>query len=113
MHWEGCIGFHVPITSAARPACRLKQLLWRSKFAYQSIQRHCGWCARWAHPVVLRMLLSSPPAVSDTSSRITKIEIMGRKRKNRNRRATNSPMVPRNVAQSQTVGEYMPHADGK
>jgi hypothetical protein len=40
------------------------------------------------------------------------MEIIGRRRKNKNIKATNSPMVPINVAQSQTVGEYRFHEDG-
>ena len=48
-----------------------------------------------------------------TAVRITKIEIIGRKRMNRNSRLEKRPMVPRNVAQSHTVPAYMPHDDGR
>src|SRR5262245_16148969 len=54
----------------------------------------------------------SSTLASGTSVRISKIEIIGRKRTKRNSRVTNNPMVPMKVDQSQKVGRYMPHADG-
>jgi hypothetical protein len=45
--------------------------------------------------------------------RISKIEIIGRKRRNRNNSARNSPLVPMKVDQSQNVGAYMPHDEGR
>src|SRR5262245_41224702 len=45
--------------------------------------------------------------------RISKIEIIGRNRRNRNSSATNMPIVPIYVPQSQMVGRYMPHDDGR
>jgi hypothetical protein len=45
--------------------------------------------------------------------RISDIEIIGKKRTNRNKRQRNSPMEPNKVAQSQKVGEYMPQEDGR
>src|SRR5258705_417186 len=45
--------------------------------------------------------------------RISKIEIIGRKRRNRNRSERNKPIVPRNVDQSQNVGWYIPHEEGR
>ena len=44
---------------------------------------------------------------------ISAIEIIGRKRMNRNIKAKKNPIVPRNMLQSHTVGAYMPHDDGK
>src|SRR6516164_719731 len=59
------------------------------------------------HPVDMRArlhyFLSS--AVSATSSRISAMEIAGKTRTNRNSKATNMPMVPMRVAQSQNVGQ--------
>src|SRR3954471_8622721 len=37
----------------------------------------------------------------------------GNTRRNRNSKQKNKPIVPMNVAQSQNVGEYMPHEDGR
>src|ERR1041384_6623458 len=45
--------------------------------------------------------------------RISKIEIIGRKRMNRNSSAKKNPIVPMNIDQSHCVGWYMPHDDGK
>jgi hypothetical protein len=50
---------------------------------------------------------------SSTSSRISKIEIIGKNRMNKNINEANSPIVPMYVDQSQNVGRYMPHEDGK
>src|SRR5882672_1638312 len=48
-----------------------------------------------------------------TISRISKIEITGSNRINKNISATNNPMEPKSVDQSQNVGMYMPHDDGR
>src|SRR5262245_34806005 len=45
--------------------------------------------------------------------RISKMEIMGRKRMNRKSSDRNSPIVPRYVAQSQRVGVYIPQEEGR
>src|SRR5256714_10296555 len=50
---------------------------------------------------------------SATSSRDSEIEIIGRKRMNKNNSVRNSSMLPKSVAQSQIVGKNMPHADGR
>src|SRR6266567_3614097 len=49
---------------------------------------------------------------SATNSRDSEIEIIGRKRMNKNNRVRNNPTLPKSVAQSQTVGKNMPQADG-
>ena len=54
-----------------------------------------------------------PPSPPAASSRISKIEIIGRKRRNRNSSVRNRPIVPTKVDQSQNVGWYMPHDDGR
>ena len=41
------------------------------------------------------------------------MEIIGRKRRNRNSSARNKPIVPTYRPQSQTVGEYRPHDEGR
>src|SRR5207249_5864718 len=45
--------------------------------------------------------------------RISKIEIIGRNLRNRNNSVRNSPIVPMKVDQSQIVGLYLPHAEGR
>src|SRR6185436_10380117 len=50
---------------------------------------------------------------SGSIERISKIEIIGRKRTNRNSSARNSPIVPANVEMSHTVGENMPQDEGR
>ena len=47
---------------------------------------------------------SSSTFASGSSVRISKIEIIGRKRMNRNSSVRNRPIVPMNVDQSQNVG---------
>src|SRR6266566_3518014 len=56
---------------------------------------------------------SSFTSASGRRVRISKIEIIGKKRMNRNTRERKSPIVPIKVAQSHTVPAYMPHDDGR
>src|SRR5271169_3653010 len=55
-------------------------------------------------PVNARELHSALTSASGSSVRISKIEIIGRMRTNRNIAARNMPMVPMKVIQSQRVG---------
>ena len=48
-----------------------------------------------------------------TSVRISKIEMSGSTRTNRNMRVVKRPIVPKNVMKSQVVGEYISHDDGR
>ena len=52
-------------------------------------------------------------ASAGTMPRISKIEIIGRKRTNRNRSARKSPIEPAKSVMSHTVGVYVPHAAGR
>src|SRR5207244_13086494 len=72
-----------------------------------------GRVVELGHQTVDDASLHSPTFASGRIVRISKIEIMGRKRKKRNRRETNRPIVPRNVDQSQNVGWYIPHDEGR
>src|SRR5947209_10521168 len=56
---------------------------------------------------------SSSISACGSMVRISKIEIMGRNLMNRNSRLKKSPIVPRYIDQSQNVGWYMPHDDGR
>src|SRR5439155_3005785 len=49
---------------------------------------------------------------SATSSRVSEMAIIGRKRMNKNSSVRNKPTLPNNVAQSQMVGKNIPHDDG-
>src|SRR5205807_4135660 len=51
-------------------------------------------------------------AGSATNSRDSEIEIMGKKRMNKKRSVRKSPTLPKRVAQSQSVGAYLPHEEG-
>ena len=44
---------------------------------------------------------------------ISKIEIIGKKRMNKNNRLKNSPIVPINIEKSQMVGRYIAQDEGK
>src|SRR5919199_612034 len=44
--------------------------------------------------------------------RISKMEMTGRKRMNKNKSVKNKPMVPKNIEKSKIVGRYMPHEEG-
>src|SRR5687768_585533 len=58
-------------------------------------------------------LASTGPSRSLTSSRISAIEITGSTRMNMKNRNRNSPIVPRNIDQSYTVGVYVSHELGR
>src|SRR3954451_9691132 len=55
----------------------------------------------------------SSTSASGKIVRISKIEIIGRKRMNRNSNVKKNPSVPTNIAQSHCVGWYCPHDEGR
>ena len=55
----------------------------------------------------------SSTSASGRIVRISKMEIIGRNRINKNRRVKKKPIVPMNIAQSHWEGWYIPHDDGK
>ena len=59
------------------------------------------------------LIQSSSTFASGRIVRISKIEIIGRKRRNRNNSERNRPIVPRNVDQSQNVGAVHPPRRGQ
>src|SRR5262249_52612058 len=93
------VGIDPAISFGAGTANRLEQLLGRLELRQQTVNRRpsCHYPS---------------PAVLCTSSRISKIEMTGRNRMNRNNRAVNRPRDPTNVAMSHIVGEYMLQAAG-
>ena len=65
-----------------------------------------------SYPRVFPSLLYSSVA-SGRIVRISKIEIIGRKRRNKNSKVKKNPIVPMNIPQSHIVGWYIPQDDGK
>src|ERR1041385_3092275 len=55
----------------------------------------------------------SSTSASGKIVRISKMEIIGKKRMNRNTNVRKNPNVPMNMLQSHGDGWYMPHDDGK
>src|SRR5947209_6926396 len=100
-HGKRRVGIHVAVAFGAASLRGRDELLGRVKLRHQSVEVRAA----------LDHFFSSPP-VCATSSRISAIEITGRKRMNRNSRATKSPIVPANIVQSQMRGAYMPQAEG-
>src|SRR5262245_21825349 len=88
-HWKRRVCIHSPIAGRLRLSHRVDQLVGRVEFGEQTVD--------WRGVPHLT-------SVSGTRVRISKIEIIGRKRMNKNNSARKSPIVPANVAQSHTVG---------
>src|SRR3989475_1355393 len=100
-HGKRRVGIHIAVAFGAASLRGRDELLGRVKLRHQSVEGRAA----------LDHFFSSPP-VCATSSRISAIEITGRKRMNRNSRATKSPSVPASMVQSQIRGMYMPQAEG-
>src|SRR5271166_209418 len=78
-HWKRAVGVDLQIAGFVRTMSRIHQALGRIKFGHHSVNRSA---------------LHSFTSASGNSVRISKIEIMGRMRTNRNMAARNMPMVP-------------------
>src|SRR5439155_18285025 len=67
------------------------------------------------HQSVNRSIMAHnfPSFLSAISSRTSEMEIIGRKRTNRNSSDKNKPMLPKSVAQSQKVGKYICQLEGR
>src|SRR5712692_1522918 len=100
-HGKWRVGIHVAVAFGAAPLRSRDKLLGRVELRHQPVEVRAA----------LDHFFSSPP-VCATSSRISAIEITGRKRMNRNSSATKSPIVPASMVQSQIRGMYMPQAEG-
>ena len=89
---KGRVCVHRPVSVPVGRTHSLQQILRAPELCHHSINTRD--CFHLAPPVsgLGRICL------------ISKIEITGRKRIKRNKRARNSPMLPVNVAQSQNVG---------
>src|SRR5262245_24492747 len=71
--------------------------------------RHSLDIRYWAFVI----LFASCTSACGNSVRISKFEIIGKNRMNKNNRARNSPNVPTYIDQSQIVPEYRPQLEGK
>jgi len=72
----------------------------RASYSFKESFRLC----EFGQQTVNWSVLVQSPSDFGTSVRISKIEIIGRNRMKRKSRATNNPMVPMKVDQSQNVG---------
>src|SRR5262245_21403349 len=95
---------HFPVPLVVRSTRGFDQNRRRVELGHQAVD---GRPTGWFHRAV------PSGFASGTSVRISKIEIIGRKRRNRNSSARNKPMVPTYVAQSHVVGAYRPHDEGR
>src|SRR5216684_4511361 len=98
---KGSVGIKPAIACLADFFHGMNELLGRLKLTHHAVDMGA-----------LQLHYFSSSEVSATSSRISAMEIAGRTRTNRKISVTNMPMVPMNVAQSQNVGLYRPHAEG-
>ena len=90
---EGRVGVHAAITCFMGAPRRGHQRLRIVELGEQTVDGRSA-------------LMRLPPCTcaSGSSVRISKIEIIGKKRMNKNKRHRNRPIVPAKVAQSQNVG---------
>ena len=96
---ERCERIHAPVAGFVCVAGRSDQSGRGVELGHQAVD----WRAAWrCHHITRRS--SSLTSASGSIVRISKIEIMGRKRMKRNNSVTKSPMEPIKVAQSQIVG---------
>jgi len=84
-----CVCIHLSISGRARPSHSFKERFRVGEFGQKTVN--------WS-------VFVQSPSDFGTSVRISKIEIIGRNRMNRKSRATNNPIVPMKVDQSQNVG---------
>ena len=90
LHRKRRIGIDLLIALLVGPACGSYQVTWGIELCHEPVNGntlHSGLTSAWGSRV-----------------RISKIEIIGRMRTNKNMAARNIPMVPKYVIQSQRVG---------
>src|SRR5215470_2372532 len=89
------IGIHAPVTLGMGAFCRLDQRGRVLEFRHEAVDAP-------GHQSTFSQ--STSTFASGSIVRISKIEIIGRKRRKRNSSARNRPMVPANVEMSHRVG---------
>src|ERR1041385_3917231 len=102
-----CLAFHKPKSATEAQRRGENKTLKRTTCALLFV----------SHDLLSPCLCVSVAFYSSTSAagrivRISKIEIIGRKRMNRNSSAKKNPIVPITVAQPHCVGCCIPHEDG-
>lgn len=104
-----CEGVQSPVPRFIGAVRCVQQFVGIIKFGHQAVERmlphsHCVGAIFMIAPIpeptmgehkVRPYDLVSPAAVLGTSPRISKIEIMGRKRMNKNSKVRNNPIVPK------------------
>jgi hypothetical protein len=79
----------------------------------EGLMSRCDWLLESATVAIHPSPTYSSTSASGRIVRISKIEIIGRKRINRNSSVKKNPIVPINMLQSHCVGWYIPHDDGR
>ena len=79
----------------------------------EGLMARCDWLLEFATVAIHPSPTYSSTSASGSIVRISKIEIIGRKRINRNSSVKKKPIVPTNMLQSHCVGWYIPHDDGR
>jgi hypothetical protein len=79
----------------------------------EGLVSRCDWLLESAIVAIHPSPTYSSTSASGRIVRISKIEIIGRKRINRNSSVKKKPIVPTNIPQSHCVGWYIPHDDGR
>src|SRR5438270_7605274 len=95
------VGVHLAIARFMRFARGLDDVRWRGEFGDHAVDRMALGRSHSSTSACGRMV------------RISKMEMTGRKRTNKNSSARNRPSVPTKVITSQREGWNMPHDDGR
>src|SRR2546423_11648037 len=101
LDWKRGVGIHPAIAFGIGALRSGKQIFRIAEFRHQSVNLVC----RRFHTVACSFR-------SETNSRTSEMEIIGRKRMKRNKSVRKRPMLPKSVAQSHMVGVYIFQLDG-
>src|SRR5262245_18256170 len=102
-HRDRRVGVHVAVARFVRGAGGVHQLVEVGELGHEAVDR-------WPS---LHAAGSSSTRASGSMVRISKIEIIGRKRMKRKKSVRKRPMLPRNIDQSQRVPVKSAHDDGR
>src|ERR1043165_3485736 len=102
-----CLAFHKPKSATEAQRRGENKPLKRTTCALLFVSHLLSPC------LCVSVAFYSSTSAAGRIVRISKIEIIGRKRMNRNNSAKKNPIVPINIAQSHCVGLYMPHEEGR
>src|SRR5438309_11419358 len=99
--WKRGVGVHSAIAFRIGAPRSAKEIFRIAELRHQSVDLVCR-----------RVHTDACSFRSATNSRTSEMEIIGRKRMNKNRSVRNNPMLPKSVAQSQMVGVYIFQLEG-